>query len=374
MKKLIWTLVILVVVGVFGGRALYLHKQSVAEKDTVKIGAILPLTGLVSTVAEEVQNALNLAIEELNAKNSIKLKLFIEDGKYTEKDSINALHKIMTKNISGLIVSGQLPAMGVGPFIKQYNLPVIVTIAGGDKIPLFNEYIFRFYTPARATGTKIATFAKSNLNVNTAGIFHIKNDMGRDSAIHFEQTFQNAGGRITNLDTFDLGAMNVRSQVAKMLDGNPEAIYIVGFGPGYCAIMNALKESGYRGYILTGGEILQSEYKNNIKDLSDIYFVDTIFDDLSKQDFVLAFNQKYYDKFHKHPGNFAAFNYEAMLILGDALQQTKMPVLDYLKTQIIQKPTLFGPISFDQNGEITIPLVIKKMKSDGTYDILEERE
>ena len=52
MKKRIWTLVILVVVAVFGGRAWYLHKQATAEKDVVKTGALLPSAFLLNTTSQ----------------------------------------------------------------------------------------------------------------------------------------------------------------------------------------------------------------------------------------------------------------------------------------------------------------------------------
>ena len=372
MRKLIWTLVILVVVGVFGGRAWYLYQHRETDTNVVKIGVILPLTGLVSETADEVQNGLNLAIEELNQRYDKKIKLLMEDGKYTEKDSINALHKIMTKDVSALMIMGQLPAMGTGPLIKDYNLPTMVTIAMGNKIPLFDEHIFRFYTPAWAIGEKIANYARDGLNLDKVGVFYIKNDMGRDTTNQFQKTFQDKGGKITSVDTFELGSMNMRSQVAKMLAGNPQAIYVAGFGPGFCATINAIKESGYEGYILSGGEILQPAYRNNIKDVNGIYFVDTVFDNYSDNERILAFSKKYREKYHIEPGNFAAFNYEAMLILGDAIQQKDIQTLDYLKKQIKNRQTIFGKISFDENGEIDIPLVIKQMQPDGTAKVVKE--
>ena len=61
-----------------------------------------------------------------------------------------------------------------------------------------------------------------------------------------------------------------------------------------------------------------------------------------------------------------------MLILGDALQQKEMPTLDYLKEKIKNRQTIFGKISFDENGEIDIPLVIKQMQADGTAKVIKE--
>ena len=62
-KKLIWTLVILVVVGVFGGRAWYLYTQKQTENTNekiIKIGAILPLTSIIAHEGQTTLESLKI--------------------------------------------------------------------------------------------------------------------------------------------------------------------------------------------------------------------------------------------------------------------------------------------------------------------------
>ena len=373
MKKLIWTLVILVVVAVFGGRAVWLYQHRRTDANAITIGAIVPLSGLMAEISDEILNSLNMAVDRLNQNSDRKISLIVEDGKYTEKDSISALHKIGMNKINGLIVLGQLPAMGIGPLIKDYNIPVMVTIAAGDKIPTFNEYIFRFYMPSKYTGRKIAQFAVNDLKINSVACLYIKNDMGKDAFKSFKETIEKFGLKLAAEEQYDMKSMDMRSQVAKVLSTNPDAIYIVGFGPGYISAINAIQEARYEGAILTGGEVLQPAYKNNIKKLDNIYLVDTIYDAYSTDEKVLKFNQMYEQKYGKKPGNFAPFNYEAMLILGKALQLPKnVDAMNYLKHSVKKHSTVFGSISFDENGEVDIPLVIKQMQPDGTAKIIKE--
>ena len=128
MKKLIWSLVILVVVGVFGGRAWYLHKQSVAEKDTVKIGAILPLSGTLSEQGELALKALSFAVEDFNATSPFNIKIVPEDGKFTAKDSINAYRKLRSAGIDLIWIFGsETPLLAVEPIAAKENIPLYVS-------------------------------------------------------------------------------------------------------------------------------------------------------------------------------------------------------------------------------------------------------
>ena len=61
MKKLIWGLVIVAVVAVFGGRAWYLHKQAEQNKDAIKIGVVVPLSGFDENMTNRIVTTLRAA-------------------------------------------------------------------------------------------------------------------------------------------------------------------------------------------------------------------------------------------------------------------------------------------------------------------------
>ena len=87
MRKLIWTLVILVIVGVFGGRAWYLYQNREIRDNVVKIGVLLPLSGPVARDGQDCLTGIKAAEQNINQNpsNHFKIKLMIEDTKYTEK-------------------------------------------------------------------------------------------------------------------------------------------------------------------------------------------------------------------------------------------------------------------------------------------------
>ena len=70
MKKLIWTLVILIVVAVFGGRAWYLYQYRETSDNVVKIGAVLPMSGIVSDSNKKIVATLNIAKDMFENANA----------------------------------------------------------------------------------------------------------------------------------------------------------------------------------------------------------------------------------------------------------------------------------------------------------------
>ena len=54
MKK-IWILLVLILVAVFGGRMWYLNKNKVDETNTIKIGALVPLSGQMAFEGKMVE-------------------------------------------------------------------------------------------------------------------------------------------------------------------------------------------------------------------------------------------------------------------------------------------------------------------------------
>ena len=150
MRKLIWTLVIVAIIAVFGGRAWYLYRQSEQNKDAIKIGVVVPLSGFDENMTDRIITTLKTATEELTKKKPYKIQYLFEDGKYTVKDSISAFNKLKASNPSAYVVLGDLPAFGLRPLINETKVPTIVLVSGDSGLPpkpLFvqNVLIFKGY-------------------------------------------------------------------------------------------------------------------------------------------------------------------------------------------------------------------------------------
>ena len=177
MRKLIWTLVILVVVGVFGGRAWYLQKQSNTEKDVVKIGLILPLSGDASRDGQEALLAAKMAQDEINQTSTNKVILKSEDSKYASKTAISAFNKLYGEGVDSVIVFGDVPSMATIPLLKDEPVPMI-SMAGDEPIPSMSQWVFQAFVPVGQLAKTAADYFMTDNKLKKVALLYVKCPVG----------------------------------------------------------------------------------------------------------------------------------------------------------------------------------------------------
>ena len=253
MKKLIWTLVFLVVVGAFGGRAwwLYQHRQNVAN--VVKIGVLTDLSGFSSGSGHDALIGVQTAINEINVneKYDFKMALSTQDHKFLAKESINAFRKVQAEDINVLILMGSVPVFALAPLIDKAHIPTIVTAASDSDVPNLSPWMFRGWIYVNPQAEALAKFIKDDLNIDNVAIFKIKNQFGDDYEQHFKKAYEQKNGNVIATESFLISDSDVKAQVAKLISKQPKAIVVFGFEHGAATAVDTLQEQGFSGPILT---------------------------------------------------------------------------------------------------------------------------
>jgi len=73
-------------------------------------------------------------------------------------------------------------------------------------------------------------------------VIFAEDEYGKTIFKAFRDKFEIGGRRIVFSDSFQPTDTEFRSIVAKMLDAKPDAIYLPGYGPGYIALINQIRE------------------------------------------------------------------------------------------------------------------------------------
>ena len=98
MKKQIWILVLIVAV-IIVGLIIFLPKsKNSADKESIKIGASLPLTGPVSLPGTWALEGMKLAVEKINSQGGVngrKLELVVEDDVCNAKTGTDTTNKLV---------------------------------------------------------------------------------------------------------------------------------------------------------------------------------------------------------------------------------------------------------------------------------------
>ena len=178
MKKLIWALVILVVIGAFGGRAWWLYTQNQGEttntEKVIKIGAILPLTSTMSKTGYEILESLKIAESNINSnpKYNFKVKLLVEDGKFEPKTTVSAFQKLVSRDINALIVFADIPAKAIVQFIQDTKMPTLI-IGGMTDYYTLSPYMFKVPLSNETFSKELVKSIISREDIHSIGITYM---------------------------------------------------------------------------------------------------------------------------------------------------------------------------------------------------------
>ena len=205
MKKLIWGLVIVAVVAIFGGRAWYLNKQANTEKDVVKIGALVPLTGPTARDGADALSGMKIALNEVNQnpKYGFKLDLWVEDNKHSVPPTLSAFHK-MNSSVPAFIIFGSVPTTGISSQLKLNKKPAVSLVNAEDGPIYTTPEVFRAWISINKQAGVISDFVKNNFKDKRIALFKIKAVEGDAFEKVLTEQLKEIGKDIVITETFSI--------------------------------------------------------------------------------------------------------------------------------------------------------------------------
>ena len=373
MKKIIIGLCVIVVVAVFGGRALYLHEQSVREKDVVKIGALLPMSGgSVDFIGPWSFDSLKIAEEAINSSGlyDFKIKVVLQDGKSTPKATVDAFNKLVAEKVNAVLILGDTPTYSIAQFTKDAKMPTLAE-AGMENLYDLSNYFFRLTIRNTDMMPDLAKYATQDMGIKNIAVLHVKVPLAVDTTKEFIRVATENGAKITATESFSENATEARVQVLKLLDTKPDALFIFGWNTAYVDAINYTRQMGFKGPIFTDmniGTAIQA-----VKEKQNIFYVSpTFIDKMDKYGYVKKFKEKHNGN---EPNVFNTFAYIGVLLMSDVMASTENPTSDMIMQKLKSIQTMetpLGLLQFKQNGDVVVPFIIKEIMSDGTVKIVKE--
>jgi branched-chain amino acid transport system substrate-binding protein len=342
--------------------------------ETYKIGVIIPLSGLQANYGKYIQNSLNLALEEINNKNPKKrFQLIFEDDKADAKEGVNAINKLITANGVKVIFGpwASSSALSVAP-IAEKNKVILMAEAISPQLKTAGDYIFRIQPDAKIYLDKLVAYISTQRpELRKFAIFYINNDFGKDQASYMKYKLELIGKEICFYDSFEPKSTDFGTTIFKIKANSPDAI----FCPAYAELSNILikkKENDLNCQVFGS---VPTENPSNIKaakGAAEGVIYPYHFD---PENHIPQFNQfmkSYYEKYGEYPEGFASLAYDGLHILCDAILESKEFNTDMIRDRLYQTQIyrgVNGDISFDRDGDVTMPIVIKQVEGE-TFKVI----
>ena len=172
-----------------------------ADSDkTIKIGMILPYSGAVAIIGEEITNALELAFEEVNYEVSgRKLKIIRADTEYKPNIALKKARELIASEkvdiLAGTVSSSV--ALAIRDLVVSTKTPFIVANAGANQITgkKCSKYIIRVSFSNYQINAPMGPWL-ANYGIKTAFLLSANYAAGKEQMNAFKSTFEASGGKI----------------------------------------------------------------------------------------------------------------------------------------------------------------------------------
>ncbi|MCD6193333.1 MAG: ABC transporter substrate-binding protein [Candidatus Aminicenantes bacterium] len=366
MKK-IWIGVVILIIAALA--VLIVVTQTKREPEEIKIGVIVPLTGGSAKYGEDIKRGYDLAVEEINAEGGVrgrKIRLIYEDSEGKPEKAVTAAQKLIQRDrvvaILGPLWSS--PTLAVAPICEKNKVVLLSSGSSSPKITDAGDYIFRNELSDKYGAEQTAKLF-FNLGFKKIAIIYVNNDFGIGYKDVTEQIYKNLGGVVTTTQSFEQDATDFRTQLLKIKDTNPEGLFIVGYKE-MILILKQMREFGINAQILSVALFEDPEIIEKVGDVAEgaIYTYYGTFDPKSQESRIKEFVKKFEERYHKLPEYYAPIGYDAVKILALAIEKGGFAPEQIKEAlyQIKDFPGLSGTTSFDENGDVAKPVILKTVE------------
>ena len=347
------------------------------ESKEIKIGAVLPLTGSAAIWGENAKMGMELALAEINNASDLrgkKLRILYEDSQSLPSIAVSALQKLISTDhvtiVIGDIASSSVLAMA--PIAEKQKVVLLSPGASNPDISYAGDYIFRNWQSDALEGDIDARFAYNKLQCRRVAILYVNNAYGTGLKDIFESVFQNLGGKIVISESFQQGDTDMRTQLRKIVDVNPELIYMPGYPSEMAIVLRQAREMGTNIQFLSVQAFDDPKIIETAGNAAEgvIYSIPKP-PDMSNE-IVSNFVKEYEEKFNKKPGVCSDTGYDAVKIIYWAIEQTKEISGEAIREQLLKLkdfPGAAGAATFDSNGDVIRDFIFKKIKAGKAVQI-----
>ncbi len=336
------------------------------EKQPIKFGVIVPLTGPCAKPGTSMKQGVELAVEEINAAGGIegrKLQPLVEDDASVPTQSVAAAEKLTTKD-EVLFVIGAYNSACVLAHMKvteREKTPQIDPVAVAEAITSSgNKWMFRNCATNPMQVSQLCDYVFKNTAVRNMAVIHENTDYGKGIADVFIQSTQKYGGKILAVEAYNPGDTDFYAQLTRIKAANPEGLCIGGNLTEGAQICRQAKELKINAQLYAMGGCSTPEFDQLAAGANEGMIVTSYFEAESAnplaRDFIAAFKKK----FDKDPDMFAAASYEAVYIAKEAISKAgfkhkdlaawRAAVRDEL-AKIKDLPGVQGPTTFGPDGQ-----------------------
>lgn len=317
----------LLVAGCSGGAGANVNYD---EAESIKLGSVFAQSGEVSAYGLPQAQAIQMAVEEINADGGINgknIELVEYDYGSNDSEAATITTRLLTQDQVSTVIGPDVSGASVAALqvANQNQVPLLSPSASLDSFTLDQNgeaipFGWRICYPDSYQGNALAEFAANDLGASKAAIL---GDNSSDYATGLVSTFSEAfPGEIVTTENFTARETDFSAVLTNIKNTDFDVLFIPGYYEEAGPIIKQAREMGITQPILGpdgfGNEALYELAGSS--NLNDVYYT-TQFSALSGGEKVDEFMKNFSDKFGKQADMFAAMAYDGAYVVKDAIER-----------------------------------------------------
>ncbi len=304
----------------------------VLAAETIKIGAILAVTGPASFLGAPEARTLEMLTEEINAKGGVngkKIELIIKDSGASPEKAISFAKQLIEEErvfaIIGPSTSGETMAI---KNIAEEGKTLLLSCAAAEVIvnPLA-KYVFKVAPRDSYAAEKIYHQMKK-MGITKIGVLSSNTGFGKAGKEQLEKYAPDHGITIALSEVYDKSATDLTAEVTKLKAANVQAIVNWSIEPAQAILIKNARQIGLTVPIFQSHGFANIQYakaagvaaEGVIFPASRIVVADLLPDKHPQKAVVLSYKNAYESKFKEDVSTFGGHGYDALMILTKAIQ------------------------------------------------------
>lgn len=340
------------------------------DKDVIKIGVILPLTGELASYGNPMKIGINMAYAKLD---STKFKLIFINSKGENKTATNGLQELI--NIHGVkYVIGDVSSSTTIAMIKiaeSNNVFMLSPGASSPKLKNISKYFARNYPSSIEESVNSAKFIFENLDKSSVAVIYVNDEYGNGLASLFKEELMKQGGNILLYESYETKQSDFKTLLEKVRRVKPEVIYLAGNQKEMGKFMKQYKELGINSQIVSNISFLEADCINVAGEAADGTIVPLPYYNPEDSTYTGAYNfgKLFFSKNNKYPTVAEAVGYDALMLMVESIQNGNnepIKAAEYIRN-LKNYDGALGKLNFN-DGEVSIPVVFKVVKEGKPVD------
>ncbi|AEB12872.1 ABC transporter substrate-binding protein [Marinithermus hydrothermalis] len=328
-------------------------------QSTVKVGVLLPLSGVASVSGKAALNGIQLAVDEVNAQGGVQLELVVADSATDPSKAVPALTKLLTVDKVDIIIGGL--ASGVtyalaGPI--QQHQPLFLAIGAASSVveDAYANYPYFFhYHPWDYNNVQAALgffrYLHEEKGARRVAILYEDGPFGSAGIQVYQKQLEEMGYAV-QAEPYKAGSGQFTAILTRFKAFQPDILYWIGYDVDALPIAAQAREVGLRPKLIYGAPpswplgFEENPLSEGVAGMTA--WLPTVANVESKA-FVNAYKQKYGEVTEEY---MAPLGYVILKSLAKALEAAGTTDKDAVARALAQVKmnTPFGPLAFGPSG------------------------